>query len=356
MNAPLALAVLLLTAPVLASEPPARSTATAPGPMTAAPMSAPSVTMLTERFLEVTSEADKTAVLKQLAKTAPVSGQDVSNLLDLFSRFSDSFTRASIMESLGRLPQGSPQLEPLFMTYLRQPEPDAQLFGINGAFRLRARAALPLIRSIAGRKFVAREVTETNMSERNAWWVQYEALSVLAQWEGDKAYSLVESKGLESAKVGALLGRYYWRQTLPKLKAWGNSGDLIASERAALAVAAPIDLADARATRADMIALLRDPAVDSEIRHQLALKVGLSSNEAEAEGLVKEHDAAPSDNDRLYWATAAFITRSPKIVPLLVRYARQTADETMRKGALTELKDIVGEAAAQALVDPEKKK
>ena len=337
----------LLCGPSRAAEAPAPSTA---------PVAAASVSVLTGRFLEVTKDSDKTAVLKQIGKTAPVSGQDVSNLFDLFSRYSDVFTRASIMESLGRLGTGNPQLEPLFITYLRQPEPDARLFGINGAFRLRARAALPLIHAIAERKLVAHEVTETNMSERNTWWTQYEALSVLAQWEGDKVYALVDNKGLESAKVGNILGRYYWKQTLPKLKAWAASGDLIASERAALAVSAPIDLADARATRAQMIALLRDQKVDTEIRHQLALKIGLSSNETEAEELVREHDAAPSDNDRLYWATAAFITRSVKVVPLLVRYTHQTKDETMQKGATAQLKDMLGDAEAQALIDIEKKK
>ena len=60
-------------------------------------------------------------------------------------------------------------------------------------------------------------ITETTMmSERNAWWAQYEALSVLAQWEPEKSLSLLERKGRENAKVGALLGRWFWRQTLPK--------------------------------------------------------------------------------------------------------------------------------------------
>ncbi|MBI5247008.1 MAG: hypothetical protein HY923_07480 [Elusimicrobia bacterium] len=333
--------------------------AVAKGPEAPAPSTAPvgpSVALLTQRFTGATKDSDKTLALQQIAKTAPVSGQDISNLYDLFARFSDPYTRGAIMESLGRLGPGHPQLEPLFMTYLRQPEPDAQLFGVNGAFRLRARAALPLIREIAGRRFAARETTETNMGERNAWWTQYEALSVLAQWEGDKAYDLVSSKGLESAKVGAILGRYYWRQTLPRLKAWSASGELIATERAALAVSAQIDLADAKATRPGMIALLRDPKVDTEIRHNIALKVGLSSSDEEVEALVAEHDKTASPDEKLYWAAAIFVSRSQKAVPLLVRYARQTENETMRTGALAQLKDMLGDAEAQALIEPEKKK
>lgn len=335
--------------------PPARAAEPAPAP--AAPAAAPSVTVLKDRFIEAGSSAERTKILDQIAKTAPVSGQDVAHLFDLFSRFTDAYTRDSVMASLARIAPGSPQLEPLFMTYLRQPEPEAQLFGVNGAFRLRARAALPMIRAIAGRKFAASSVTENNMmTERNAWWTQYEALSALAQWEPEKSYSLLESKGLESAKVGALLGRYYWKQTLPKLRAWSESGDLIASERAALAVAAPIDLAVARETRAEMLKLLRDPKVDAEIRHHMALKVGVSSTDEEAAALVAEHDAAKTGADRLYWAAAAFSSRSPKVIPLLVRYAAQTGDEAMRKGAAAQLNDMVGEAEAGKLIDAEKKK
>lgn len=319
-----------------------------------APAAAPSVAVLRDRFIEALGAPERTFVLDQIAKTVPVSGQDVANLFDLFSRFSDNYTRSAVMASLARLAPGSPQLEPLFMTYLRQPEPEAQLFAINGAFRLRAHAALPLIRAIAERKFGVSGATETTMmSERNAWWTQYEALSVLAQWEGEKAYPLLERKGRENAKVGALLGRYFWRRTLPNLRAWSNKDDLLANERAALASAAPIDLADARATRAQMLALLRDPTVGADIRHQLALKIGVSSNDEEASALVREHDAVLNDTERLYWAAAAFSTRSPKIIPLLVRYARQTGDEMMRKGAAAQLIDMVGEAEARNLIDPE---
>lgn len=349
-------AALLQAAPALAADlPPVLSTmtsASAPAPVPGA-----SVTVLKDRFIEATNGDERTKILDQIAKTAPVSGQDVAQLFDLFSRFTDTYTRDSVMASLALIAPGSPQIEPLFMTYLRQPEPEAQLFGVNGAFRLRSRAALPMIKAIAERKFGASSVTENNMmSERNSWWTQYEALSVLAQWEPEKSLSLLESKGKESAKVGALLGRYYWKQTLPKLRAWSGASDLLSNERAILAAKAPISLADARATRAEMMSLFRDPKIDTEIRHALALKIGVSSNDEEAGALVKEHDAAANDVERMFWATAVFSTRSPKIIPVLVHYARQTTEETMRNGATSQLIDMVGEAEARNLIDPEKKK
>lgn len=346
-------AVALLS--ILAAAPDARAQE-APAASTA-PLTSTNVSELTEMFIQSTKTPERTRVLNRLSQVKPVSGQDVSNLFDLFSRFTDEFTRRSVMASLARLEPGSPQLEPLFITYIKQPEPEAQLFGINGAFHLRARDALPLIRSIAGKKFTARAVTETTMmTERNAWWTQYEALSVLAQWEREKSASLIEAKGRESGKVGALLGRYYWKQTLPKLKGWIDSGELIAIERAALAASAPIDDADARATRPQMLEMLRDTKLEDEIRHQLALKIGLSSTDEEAAALVKEHDAAPAGRERLYWAAAAFSSRRPAVIPLLVRYARQTDEPVMRKGATAQLTDMVGAAEAAALIDPEKKK
>lgn len=339
-------ALLLAGSPLSAAE-----------PLGGAPVAAPSVTVLKDRFIEAVNGAERTRILDQIARTAPRSGHDVAHLFDLFSRFTDTYTRDSVMASLTRLEPGNPQLEPLFMTYLRQPEPEAQLFGINGAFRLRSRVALPMIRDIAGRKFGASSVTENNMmTERNSWWTQYEALSVLAQWEPEKSYSLLEKKGQESAKVGALLGRYYWKKTLPKLKSWSQSGGLIASERAALAAAAPIDLADARDTREQMLKLLRDPKLDQEIRRLLALKIGVSSTDEEVAALIAEHDTVTDEDERLYWVTAAFSSRSPKAIPLLVRYARQTKDPLMRKGATAQLVDMVGEAEARKLIEPEKMK
>lgn len=337
----------LLAALLLAGSP-----SRAAEPLQGAPVAAPSVTVLKDRFIEAVNAAERTRILDQIARTAPRTGQDVAHLFDLFSRFTDAYTRDSVMASLARLEPGSPQLEPLFMTYLRQPEPEAQLFGVNGAFRLRSRVALPMIREIAGRKFGASSVTENNMmTERNSWWTQYEALSVLAQWEPEKSHSVLERKGLESAKVGTLLGRYYWKKTLPKLKGWSQSGNLIATERAALAAAAPIDLADARDTREQMLKLLRDPKIDHEIRRHMALKVGVSSTDDEAAALAAEHDAVKDDTERLYWVTAAFSTRSPKVIPLLVRYARLKDDDAMSKGATLQLIDMLGEAEAKKLID-----
>jgi len=54
------------------------------------------------------------------------------------------------------------------------------------------------------------------------------------------------------------------------------------------------------------------------------------------------------------WAAAVFAAHSPKSVPLLTRYARQSPDEMTRAGARAELVDLLGEERAKALVGPEK--
>lgn len=318
------------------------------------PIAAPSVTLLKDQFTEAVDSAKKNTVLGQLAKTAPTSGEDVAGLFDLFSRFPDKSVRQAVMDSLAQIEPDSPHLEPLFLAYLKESEPESQLFGINGAFRLRSRPALPLIRAIAKRKFSADISQATMMSERNAWWTQFEALSVLAQWEGEKTLPLLQRKSLESPALGRLLGRFFWKQTLPNLKAWSESSNPLSRERAMQAVGASIELADARATREDMLKLLRDPKADPELRHQIALKIGLSSTDEEAEALVREHDAVLSDPERLFWAAAAFVSRRPTIVPLLLRYARQSADDTLRRGATAQLSDMFGEAEAARMIQGEK--
>ena len=320
-----------------------------------APVAGASVSTLKQRFIGATEEPERAKLLEQLSITRPVSAQDVSALFDLFTRFSDPGLRAKVMDSLALIDPSSPQLEPLFISYLHQPEPETQLFGINGAFRLRSRQALPLVRKIAERKFEAADATSISLlSSRNAWWTQYEALSALAQWEGEKSLPLLRRKCDESAAVASLLGRFFWLQTFPDLKKWAESDDANVREKAVQAAGAQIKPAEARATRDGMLEIVRDPKADEEVRHRLALKAGASSNDAEVEALIQEHDKTSDEKMRQLLVGAVAYSRSRKAVPLLVRYARESPDEIMRQGARTELVDLVGESSAKALIEDKK--
>jgi hypothetical protein len=352
-DAPVAAAPVAVSAGAVSSSGVVSGTLTDAAPVGV--LGAPSVSLLKERFLGATDEPERAKLLDQISRTTPVSAQDVSALFDLFSRYPDPSLRRGVMDSLAHLQPEHPQLEPLFVTYLQQSEAESQLFGINGAFRLRSRQALPMVRKIAARKFKAPSAASINaLSERNEWWTQYEALSALAQWENDKSLVLLRDKAKETPAVARLLGQFYWRQTFPDLKKWAASPAPADHDRAVEAAGAPIEPADARATRAEMLAYIRDPKADDEVRHRLTLKVGASSTDAEVEELAREHDKAADDKMRLVWAAAVFAAHSPKSVPLLVRYARQSPDDMTRAGARAELADLLGEEQAKALAGDEK--
>src|SRR5205823_3131056 len=97
-----------------------------------------SVAALKDQIIEAVSPSERGALFEALAKTPPTTGRDVGALFDLFLRFSEEPARRAVLESVSLMPQSSAQLEPLFISYLKQPDPEAQFFGINGAFRLRS--------------------------------------------------------------------------------------------------------------------------------------------------------------------------------------------------------------------------
>ena len=325
------------------------------GAQTAGPVGSTSVSILKERFVEAIDDPTRNKLVEQISTTKPVSAQDVSALFDMFSRYADPRLRKKVMDSLALIDPSSPQLEALFISYLNQPEPETQLFGIDGAFYLRSRQGLPLVRKIAERKFEAADASSIMLlSARNAWWTQFEALSALSQWEGEKALPLLRKKAGESAAIGRLLGRFFWRQTFPDLKAWSESSDANVREKAVEASGAQIEPDAARATRSGMLDIVRDPKADQEVRHRLALKVGACSTDDEVEALIAEHDKVKDDTMRLLLAGAVAYSHSPKAVPLLVRYARDSQDELFRKGARAELVDLVGETQAKTLVEEQK--
>jgi hypothetical protein len=116
---------------------------------------------------------------------------------------------------------------------------------------------------------------------------------------------------------------------------------------------APIEQEQARTTREDMLAILKNAATDEEVRHRLALKIGACSTNEETEMLVILHDQASNDRDRLLWAAAIFASHQPASVPILARYARQSPDPLTRAGARTLLVDQIGEEATVKLLNEE---
>ena len=152
----------------------------------------PSVTQLHDSFLEAVDEQRKAELVEAISTTAPASNRDIQALFDLFMRYPDERVRRGVLASLQLTNPRSPSLEDQFLRYLSEPEPDAVMFGIKGSLRIKAPAALPIITKLARKPFAFRSPHDTPLlSDKNAWWVQYQALEALAQWEGEAALPLL---------------------------------------------------------------------------------------------------------------------------------------------------------------------
>ena len=320
------------------------------GQMTA-PIAPPSARELHVRFIETVDPAAKQNILNELARTPPATLYDAEALYDLFMRFPDDPVRKATLDSLQLMSPGAVDIEPLLLRCLKDEEPDSVLFGLKGALRLRPAAALPLIKKIANRKFRYKAVTDAPlMTERNAWWAQYEALAVLAQWQGAEALPLIRRKTGEAGGVAQLLGLFFWKESLPQIVEW-TEGSSKNKARAYQALAAATPTPSLRATREAMLKLLRDPKADGELRHQVAVKIGLSSIPEEVSSLLKEYETTADDYAKKLFAAAAFASRDPQILPLLTRFAKEDPQPLVRAGARVQLKDMLPPADYRPLIE-----
>ncbi|MBI5629807.1 MAG: hypothetical protein HY921_02855 [Elusimicrobia bacterium] len=313
------------------------------------------VAELRDAFSESIEPDKRARHLAELAQTAPQSPRDVQALFDLFSRFDEAPVRNSALSSLSRMSPHSPLLEPVFARYLEEPEPEARIFAIKGALRLRAQSALPLIKRLARENLAFKSPQDAQLiSEKNAWWVQYEALAALAQWEPAQALPLIKAKASDAPEVAKLMGLFLWKESLPQIIQWSGSKKPEDRERAKQALTVPTPAAALRETRTEMLKILRDPKADPELRHQIALKVGLSSNEEEVGALLKEYEGLPTADaakDKLYFSAALFASHSPQAIPVLVEHVKTHPNPATRSGALLQLKDMLPEAEYRALLD-----
>jgi hypothetical protein len=300
------------------------------------------VKRLHDDFTEVTDEKPRAAILAQLARTRPETPADVDALYDLFMRFTDDRVRSAALRSLSLMNPSSPYLEPVFERYLSQPEAESKLFALKGILRLRDENALSEVRKIALRKFALKNVDDTTLvGERNNWWVQYEALSVLAQWKPEEALPLLAKKSSEAPGVARLIGAHLWKEAFPQIVAWSKSSSIDDRDRARRALEAPAPSAALRATRDEMLKAVRDPKAPRGLRHQFALKLGVSSTPAELPPLIQEHDAAADPDTKLMLAALLFASRDKQVAPVLIAYLKENPDPNIRAGALVQLRDMV---------------
>jgi hypothetical protein len=305
-------------------------------------MSAPALPLdvagLQQSYVESVDDSRRAEVLEALAKTAPVSRRDLSDLFDLFMRF--EATRNAVVKSLNLMDPKSQALESTFVEDLMSDDPDAQFFGLTGIVRLNDRHALPLILKITDRPMPLRDPRYTPyISKRKQWWLEYNALSVVAQWQGEQSLSLLKSRTLESPQVADIMAGYLWKDSLPYFEKWIAKSKT--SEIAEEGLNAPVPRDDLRQTRPDLMKILRDPKANTELRHLIALKIGFSSTEEEIGALLGEYDAAKNPTTKLMLEAALFASRSRQVIPLLTQTVKENVNAATRIGALVELKGLL---------------
>ena len=310
-----------------------------------------SLVELHDRFVQAIDDDSRRAILEEIIRTHPQSLRDIKSLFDLFIRFPQPAVRDAVMISVRRLDPSDAGLEPAFLEYLKLSDSEARIFGINGVFRLRSLRALPLIHTIAEQRFSVKSPGESPiLSDKNIWWTQYEALSVLAQWQGAQALPLLRSKAREAPAVARLMAMYLWKESLPDIIKWAGSRGS-GAERANEALTANVPLPALRETRTEMLRILRDPKSDRELRHQLAIKVGISSAPEEIDSLLAEQAAAKDPETRLTLSAALFASRSPKTIPWLKKISSEDQDPRIRLGGLVQLRLLLPPAELRPFLE-----
>lgn len=310
----------------------------------------PSLRPLHESILSEPAGPKRQAALERLTRTAPRGADDLRWLFDLFMRLPDPEVRSAVVGSLDLIDPQSAQLEQGLLQYLRLPEPEARLFGIKGLARLKSAGAARAVRPIAERRMSAATPDELSLAnDRNEWWVQVEALDAIAAIDGEKARPLIARQAEKAPRVARVLASRYWEKTLPQLSVWSRKDSRAAQLEEALKASVPYE--DLRRTRAQMLAVVRDPKAQPDLRHQLALKAGLVSKPEEVAELLKEHEASQDETTRKFLAAALFASRDPQTVPFLKVYAAEHPDPRTRMGSLVQLLDMLPPAEAKTLLE-----
>ncbi|MBI5243455.1 MAG: HEAT repeat domain-containing protein [Elusimicrobia bacterium] len=296
---------------------------------------------LATTYISSISQEEKLAIIEQLRRTAPSTGDDLRNLLNLYTRFPEAQLAAE--QSLLLLSPQAQQFGPYFLGLIQDEDPFLRMFGLSGAYHLRYEAAVPAIRKLAEAKFAhSRPTAELLPGEANAWQSQYAAVRILALWEGKSALPLLLKKVKEAPPIAALIAENFWEQSLDRILSWSKSKRPDETEMARSAWGANVPAEAVLKTWPKLRALMLDKGKPVDLRHRAALKLGLAARDPEAQELLKEREARKKDdNTRLLLDTALFASRSPRAIPLLEEYVKTNPSAVSRAGALVQLKEML---------------
>lgn len=304
---------------------------------------------LAEAYIAAVRNDDRTRLLNRLGLVKPRNDRDLRGLLNVYSR-EEVAARAKVEASLSLLGPEDVGLSPFFNGLLADEDPVFQIFGLIGAARLRDPRSLELVRALAEKDFPAPQPSlGLSPADANRWTLQFSALRVYAEWQGEKALPLVLKRSAETPAVAEIAATLFWGKALEDLVAWSESRQPADAARAAKAWAAPVDRGRLTATKPRLWELALDRRRKVETRHRAAIKLGVCADDADIERLLAERGKA-SGKDRALLDAGLFASRHPKAIPVLVGYAKEAADPVARAGAMFQLRAMMPPADFRALL------
>ncbi len=312
----------------------------------------PPIVSLCRSYYQSIDKGEKEKILKQISQTAPATPIDVQYDFDLYMRYPQPLPRAAVMSSLSLLKGPNRELASVFLGYLSHKDPQILMFAIEGAFQLRSQRALPIIEKIAKSKFkFSGPEQATLLKDKQMWATHYEALDALALWEGDKAFKLIVKKAEQAPSVARILASRFWSKTLPLLVDWAKSNSAAKRAMGDEAAATEIPMSVMEKSYNQMLAIVENNRLPNNLRHQLAIKVGISASEDQIKDLIKKYQSLSDEDEKMMIETALFASRSHQVIPILVHYAKTNPDPIRRTNARLELKELMDPAQYRGFLE-----
>ena len=309
-----------------------------------------SVAYLATLATEAADGVDRLSALDELGRTEPRSFDDLRLLLDLFTR-GEPKARQAAENSLGRLPREAQSFGPFFNNLLLDSDPFFQTFGMIGAYRLRYAPALSPIRDLASKPFKFPNPGPSLMPlESNRWHSQFQALRVLALWEGKEALPLLTKRAKEAPSVASLMAQLLWEESLDTIISWSESSRARAKDCAKAAWSASPPREALLRTAPTLRNLLLNKRKEVHTRHAAALKLGQILDDAGVQDLLRERGEMKDERTRLLLEAAIFASANPRAIPLLEDHVRQNPAPAGRAGALLQLRGMLPSTDYRALL------
>jgi len=300
------------------------------------------ITVLMQLYRESYKPEDQARLLEATAGRRPRSLADLQALMGLFMK-EDQNARATAETSLRRIDaERDSGFAPFFLNLLENEDPVVRLFGLIGVDRLRPEQALPSLLKTARTPFqLEKPALNTAPRPANEWLFQYQTLDVLASWQGEKVFDIVNERVKESPDVAKVASTWYWKAALPRLLRWSRSKKREDQTRALAGWRANPPIEAIKSTREALWDVLDTERYPVDIRHQAALKLGLAADDSDLDRLLELRSKMPSGETRVLYDAALFASRSERAVPILVEYVQSHPDASARSGALTQLSAMV---------------